>query len=106
MKNAHPRTQSCCPDGRLPGQVHYENLCMKAVNQSIGRSIRHSRDYASILLMDKRYARTSVQRKLPEWIGSQLQVCEKFGPAFDSIRKVRDQGVCCALVYICVHRVM
>ena len=23
-------------DGKLPGQVHYENLCMKAVNQSIG----------------------------------------------------------------------
>jgi len=23
-------------DGRQPGQVHFENLCMKAVNQSIG----------------------------------------------------------------------
>ena len=23
-----------------PGQEHYENLCMKAVNQSIGRAIR------------------------------------------------------------------
>ena len=23
-------------EGKLPGQVHYENLCMKAVNQSIG----------------------------------------------------------------------
>jgi len=23
-------------EGRQPGQVHYENLCMKAVNQSIG----------------------------------------------------------------------
>lgn len=23
-------------EGRLPGQIHYENLCMKAVNQSIG----------------------------------------------------------------------
>ena len=25
------------PDGRMPGQLHYENLCMKAVNQSIGK---------------------------------------------------------------------
>lgn len=24
-------------DGRSPGQLHYENLCMKAVNQSIGK---------------------------------------------------------------------
>ena len=27
------------PDGKMPGQVHYENLCMKAVNQSIGRDL-------------------------------------------------------------------
>jgi chromosome transmission fidelity protein 1 len=39
---------------------------MKAVNQSIGRSIRHSRDYASIVLVDQRYARSSVREKLPD----------------------------------------
>ena len=70
------------PDGRLPGQVHYENLCMKAVNQSIGRSIRHARDYATIVLVDQRYARTSVREKLPEWIASQLMVCQGFRQAF------------------------
>ena len=26
--------------GSSPGQEYYENLCMKAVNQSIGRAIR------------------------------------------------------------------
>ena len=37
-------------------QVHYENLCMKAVNQSVGRAIRHKEDYAAILLLDHRFA--------------------------------------------------
>ena len=36
-------------------QVHYENLCMKAVNQSVGRAIRHKEDYAAILLLDHRF---------------------------------------------------
>ncbi|RWS27804.1 Chl1p-like protein, partial [Leptotrombidium deliense] len=34
------------------GQKYYLNACMKAVNQSIGRVIRHSRDYATIILLD------------------------------------------------------
>ena len=36
-------------------QVHYENLCMKAVNQSVGRAIRHKGDYAAILFLDHRF---------------------------------------------------
>ena len=38
-------------DGKQAGQVHYENLCMKAVNQSVGRAIRHKGEY--ILYMYK-----------------------------------------------------
>ena len=45
---------------------YYENMCMRAVNQSIGRAIRHERDYAAILLLDHRYSR--VVAKLPGWI--------------------------------------
>ncbi|KAK4395254.1 ATP-dependent DNA helicase DDX11 [Sesamum angolense] len=61
------------------GKEYYENLCMKAVNQSIGRAIRHVNDYAAILLVDARYASDSTKRscphstdKLPQWIKSRL----------------------------------
>ncbi|CAN0285152.1 unnamed protein product, partial [Ectocarpus sp. 8 AP-2014] len=37
------------------GREYYSSICMRAVNQSIGRSIRHAGDYASILLVDERY---------------------------------------------------
>ncbi|XP_030836984.1 ATP-dependent DNA helicase DDX11 isoform X2 [Strongylocentrotus purpuratus] len=74
-------------NGRSAGQVHYDNLCMKAVNQSIGRAIRHKGDYASMLLLDHRYTRPSIRSKLPAWISERLQVASRFGPAFASINK-------------------
>ncbi|KAA3479358.1 putative ATP-dependent DNA helicase DDX11 [Gossypium australe] len=64
---------------RNRGKEYYENLCMKAVNQSIGRAIRHVNDYAAILLVDIRYASDSSKRsfshpssKLPQWIKESL----------------------------------
>lgn len=46
----------------------YENACMRAVNQSIGRAIRHRGDYAAIVLVDRRYGTERIRGKLPQWI--------------------------------------
>jgi chromosome transmission fidelity protein 1 len=46
----------------------YENACMRAVNQSIGRAIRHRGDYAAIVLVDRRFGTARIQSKLPGWI--------------------------------------
>ncbi|KAF9582943.1 DEAD H (Asp-Glu-Ala-Asp His) box helicase 11 [Lunasporangiospora selenospora] len=72
---------SAVPLTRLTaGSEYYENLCMRAVNQSIGRAIRHQNDHAVIVLMDKRYGTPRIRKKLPGWIGSSLECCEQFGP--------------------------
>jgi chromosome transmission fidelity protein 1 len=47
---------------------HAENVCMRSVNQAIGRVIRHKNDWASILLFDARYCDARIQAKLPGWI--------------------------------------
>ncbi|KAJ7505517.1 helicase C-terminal domain-containing protein [Mycena galericulata] len=57
----------------------YENMCMNAVNQSIGRAIRHRGDWASLILLDKRYASASIRDKLPKWIGSKMTIADGFG---------------------------
>ncbi|KAK0187881.1 helicase C-terminal domain-containing protein [Armillaria mellea] len=59
----------------------YENMCMNAVNQSIGRAIRHRGDWASLILLDKRYASSNIRNKLPKWIGSEMKVAQTFGSA-------------------------
>ncbi|KAH0617052.1 hypothetical protein JD844_028656, partial [Phrynosoma platyrhinos] len=73
--------------GQAPGRTLIDNLCMKAVNQSIGRAIRHQKDFASILLLDHRYTRPAIFSKLPQWIKSRTQVKAGFGPAFAALRK-------------------
>lgn len=55
-------------EGKAAGRELYENACMRAVNQSIGRAIRHRGDYASILLLDRRYGTPRIEGKLPAWI--------------------------------------
>ena len=82
----------------VASREHYSNLCMKAVNQCIGRAIRHRQDYAAIMLVDVRYASLSssvasasassgvssnaVLMKLPLWIQQSLVVCSSFGEAY------------------------
>ncbi|NWU94568.1 DDX11 helicase, partial [Upupa epops] len=73
--------------GQAPSKALIENLCMKAVNQSIGRAIRHQKDFASILLLDHRYARPATFNKLPQWIRERTQVKPSFGSAFAELRK-------------------
>ncbi|NXN86148.1 DDX11 helicase, partial [Bombycilla garrulus] len=73
--------------GQAPSRVLTENLCMKAVNQSIGRAIRHQKDFASILLLDHRYTRPAIFNKLPQWIRERTQVKPAFGSAFADLRK-------------------
>lgn len=73
------------PKGKA-SREHAENVCMRAVNQAIGRAIRHKGDWASILLFDARYAQQRVQTKLPGWIKDSL-------PAQDEARNCHIDGV-------------
>lgn len=58
----------------------YENACMRAVNQSIGRAIRHKGDYAAIVLVDRRFGTQRIKAKLPGWIqGGLVEGSEKSG---------------------------
>ncbi|CAL7940588.1 unnamed protein product [Xylocopa violacea] len=67
------------------GQNFYENSCMKAVNQCIGRAIRHINDYSTVVLLDKRY--TYKTKALPHWIQRTLIIHTTFGNMIGAIAK-------------------
>jgi chromosome transmission fidelity protein 1 len=51
------------------GRHYYENLCMRTVNQAIGRALRHAKDYACIVLADSRLlSKPETLTKFPKWI--------------------------------------
>lgn len=53
-------------------QDFYENICMRAINQSIGRSIRHINDYSIIYLIDQRFDQPRIQNKLSGWVKDRI----------------------------------
>ncbi len=75
-------------EGKAAARSVYENACMRAVNQSIGRAIRHAQDYASIVLLDHRYSTPRIQGKLPGWIRKSL-VTSPEASTDDAIRDIR-----------------
>jgi Rad3-related DNA helicase len=50
------------------GEELLNTICMRSVNQSIGRAFRHLHDYASILLLDQRYTKPDLLALLPRWL--------------------------------------
>ncbi|KAL3938035.1 MAG: hypothetical protein SGBAC_006974 [Bacillariaceae sp.] len=51
------------------GFSYLRSLCLRSVNQSVGRAIRHANDYAVIALMDVRYTQDdAIGRGLPKWL--------------------------------------
>jgi chromosome transmission fidelity protein 1 len=59
-------------DGKAAARDFFENACMRAVNQCVGRAIRHKGDYAAIMVLDRRYGTKRIQDKLPKWIRGSL----------------------------------
>ncbi|KAJ5110761.1 Helicase-like DEXD box c2 type [Penicillium argentinense] len=70
------------------GRDFYENSCMRAVNQCIGRAIRHVNDYAAIVMIDRRYETPRIQGKLPGWIRGSLVPTSSARPAHATVQRL------------------
>uniref|UniRef100_A0A8D9B2P9 DNA 5'-3' helicase n=1 Tax=Cacopsylla melanoneura TaxID=428564 RepID=A0A8D9B2P9_9HEMI len=57
--------------GLLKGGDWYQIQAFRALNQGLGRCIRHRKDWGAILLVDLRF--NSFQEKLSKWVRNQVQ---------------------------------
>ncbi|XP_053368397.1 regulator of telomere elongation helicase 1 [Clarias gariepinus] len=63
----------------LSGQEWYRQQASRAVNQAIGRVIRHREDYGAIFLCDYRFKSTDVRQQLPSWVRPYVRTHDNFG---------------------------
>ncbi|XP_058143299.1 regulator of telomere elongation helicase 1 isoform X1 [Dasypus novemcinctus] len=64
----------------LSGHDWYRQQASRAVNQAIGRVIRHRQDYGAIFLCDHRFAYADARAQLPSWVRPYVTVYDSFGP--------------------------
>lgn len=50
------------------GNSWYLHDCMRAVNQSLGRVIRHIKDYGVLMVIDERYQRENIKSYFSAWL--------------------------------------
>ncbi len=70
----------------LSGDEWYSQCASRAVNQTIGRIIRHRYDYGCVILCDDRFGSIQQQKQLSSWAQPYLSTSRNFAEAFGTIR--------------------
>lgn len=66
------------------GSQWYVEMAMRAVNQAIGRSIRHKNDFASVILFDQRF--TGFCNKISKWMAPSIKICNTWDEVADGLK--------------------
>jgi len=79
--------------GLLTGDKWYEIQAYRAINQALGRCIRHRNDWGALIMVDKRFV-NNPQRYcsgLSKWIRDKLKIHSCFETAIASLQEFCDQ---------------
>ncbi|XP_045480526.1 regulator of telomere elongation helicase 1 homolog [Harmonia axyridis] len=70
----------------IGGDKWYTLEACRAVNQAIGRVIRHKNDYGAILLLDERFKNPNIQSQLSLWLRERIKIVQNFGEITRDLR--------------------
>jgi Fanconi anemia group J protein len=62
----------------INGSKWYSQQAYRAINQAVGRVIRHRLDWGSILLVDQRYCHAEHYGQLSKWLRGNVQIVNNF----------------------------
>ena len=72
-------------DAKRKASESGEDTALRAVNQAIGRAVRHKGDWACIVLVDSRWEGIRVRGKLAGWIRENVSGGTAFGEVIGKI---------------------
>lgn len=75
------------------GPDWYTTDAVRAVNQAMGRCLRHVRDFGAVVLLDERYAQPDHQRQLSRWCRDALHVRGTLGDLTASLSSFFNQAM-------------
>ena len=81
FNDAHPSL------GLLSGSQWYHQAAFRALNQALGRCIRHRDDYGAIVLMDNRFQLPTVQSQLSKWLRPAIRPSSSFAAQMASLEE-------------------
>lgn len=70
----------------LPGMLWYETQAFRAMNQALGRCIRHKKDWGAVIFLDQRFNSPKNVQKLSKWVRPSVKNYPKFQDGIDSLR--------------------
>lgn len=75
----------------MGGSAWYETQAFRALNQALGRCIRHRDDWGALIIIDHRFSQQMKFRKaLSKWIREQFQCFQYYNEAMDSLKSFMD----------------
>lgn len=71
----------------LSGDEWYCQQTFRALNQAVGRCIRHRNDYGAILLLDDRFKRPGNIQYMSKWLRNSIRQYESFRDSLDGLKE-------------------
>ncbi|CAH1801196.1 unnamed protein product [Owenia fusiformis] len=81
--------QYCKSRGLLTGNEWYEIQAYRAINQALGRCIRHKQDWGALILVDDRFGNNPQKyiKGLSKWVRSKVKHHNNYRAALDSLKQ-------------------
>ena len=71
----------------LPGMQWYETQAFRAMNQALGRCIRHRNDWGAVIFLDQRFTTQRNIQKLSKWVRPSVKSYSKFTEGIGALRE-------------------